>query len=267
MQKLSRDEAALLKAVCRNKADDTPRLVYADWLDEHVRPERAEFIRLQCALAAEGYLGIPNDPQPQFDPRQYRINFLWDQNREQWSREVPKWATRFPVSPFVRGFCEHFMLVAAPFLRYGPQLLDRTPVTSLKLVQLRNVLDDLVSCVWLRETQGLNLGAEGLGDDWVAGLLRSEWLTATRHLDLGGNDLRDDSARALARCSYLSELRWLGLSGNRITLNGVQALASSRHLNPKSVIDLQGNPALDDRPEAVRRILGDRGRMRPTFPR
>ena len=26
---------ALLKAVCDNPDDDTPRLVFADWLDEH----------------------------------------------------------------------------------------------------------------------------------------------------------------------------------------------------------------------------------------
>ena len=30
--------------------DDAPRLVYADWLEEHDDPERAEFIRLQCRL-------------------------------------------------------------------------------------------------------------------------------------------------------------------------------------------------------------------------
>src|SRR5205823_3346972 len=28
--------------------DDAPRLVYADWLDEHGQPERAEFVRLVC---------------------------------------------------------------------------------------------------------------------------------------------------------------------------------------------------------------------------
>jgi uncharacterized protein (TIGR02996 family) len=43
--------AALLAAVRAAPADDAPRLVYADWLDEHGQPERAEFIRLQCELA------------------------------------------------------------------------------------------------------------------------------------------------------------------------------------------------------------------------
>lgn len=31
--------------------DDTPRLIYADWLDENGEPERAAFIRLQIELA------------------------------------------------------------------------------------------------------------------------------------------------------------------------------------------------------------------------
>jgi len=41
------DEAALLRAICAHPDEDTPRLVYADWLDEHDQPERAEFIRVQ----------------------------------------------------------------------------------------------------------------------------------------------------------------------------------------------------------------------------
>ena len=39
-----------LAAVCAAPADDTPRLVYADWLDDHDHPDRAEFIRVQIRL-------------------------------------------------------------------------------------------------------------------------------------------------------------------------------------------------------------------------
>src|SRR5947199_487789 len=42
---------ALLRAICANPDDDTSRLVFADWLDEHAEPERAEFIRVQIELA------------------------------------------------------------------------------------------------------------------------------------------------------------------------------------------------------------------------
>lgn len=44
------DFEPLLRAVFRNPADDTPRLVFADYLDEHDEPARAELIRVQCAL-------------------------------------------------------------------------------------------------------------------------------------------------------------------------------------------------------------------------
>ena len=44
-------DAAFLRAILEDPDDDTSRLVYADWLDEHGDPDRAEFIRVQCALA------------------------------------------------------------------------------------------------------------------------------------------------------------------------------------------------------------------------
>jgi uncharacterized protein (TIGR02996 family) len=45
------DRDALWAAVLAAPADDAPRLVYADWLDEHGEPVLAEFIRVQCKLA------------------------------------------------------------------------------------------------------------------------------------------------------------------------------------------------------------------------
>ena len=45
------DRDALLAAIRANPEEDTPRLMFADWLDEHGEPERAEFIRLQCEIA------------------------------------------------------------------------------------------------------------------------------------------------------------------------------------------------------------------------
>src|SRR5215471_15158597 len=44
------DEKALLAAVWEYPHEDTPRLVYADWLQENGQPERAEFIRVQCEM-------------------------------------------------------------------------------------------------------------------------------------------------------------------------------------------------------------------------
>lgn len=44
----------LLRKVLEDPADDMPRLVLADWLEEHGEEERAEFIRVQVELETTG---------------------------------------------------------------------------------------------------------------------------------------------------------------------------------------------------------------------
>ena len=48
---VSATERALLTAIADSPDEDTPRLVYADWLDENGDPDKAEFIRVQIELA------------------------------------------------------------------------------------------------------------------------------------------------------------------------------------------------------------------------
>jgi uncharacterized protein (TIGR02996 family) len=43
--------AAFLADICAYPDDDGVRLIYADWLEEHGHPERAEFLRVQIAQA------------------------------------------------------------------------------------------------------------------------------------------------------------------------------------------------------------------------
>lgn len=44
------DEAAFLDALKANPADDTTRLVYADWLDEHEEAQKAQYLRAVADL-------------------------------------------------------------------------------------------------------------------------------------------------------------------------------------------------------------------------
>lgn len=46
---MPRDDV-FLQAILAHPADDAPRLIYADWLEEHGDSDRALFIRLQIAL-------------------------------------------------------------------------------------------------------------------------------------------------------------------------------------------------------------------------
>ncbi|HVL11029.1 MAG TPA: TIGR02996 domain-containing protein [Gemmata sp.] len=45
------DHDALLAAICAEPDDDTPRLVFADWLEENDQVDRAAFVRAQVELA------------------------------------------------------------------------------------------------------------------------------------------------------------------------------------------------------------------------
>lgn len=57
--------AAFMADIRAAPDDDSPRLIYADWLHDHGDPERAEFIRVQCELAR-----LPAD-----DPRRDALAF------------------------------------------------------------------------------------------------------------------------------------------------------------------------------------------------
>jgi uncharacterized protein (TIGR02996 family) len=63
------DRDAILAAIRDNPEEDTPRLMFADWLDEEGGEEnaaRAEFIRLQCELARLAEDGSDSQPVYEF---------------------------------------------------------------------------------------------------------------------------------------------------------------------------------------------------------
>lgn len=77
------DRLAFLRAITAAPDDDTPRLVFADWLDEHAASDadlaRAEFIRLSCGS------------KPKVRITKAEQNWL----AEHWRRLVPAVAGRF----------------------------------------------------------------------------------------------------------------------------------------------------------------------------
>ncbi len=48
---MNSDLRALVRSMLATPEDDLPRLVYADWLEEHDKPTLAELTRLQCGVA------------------------------------------------------------------------------------------------------------------------------------------------------------------------------------------------------------------------
>ncbi len=72
------EQRPFLASINERPYDDGPRLVYADWLEEHGDP-RAELYRLQCMLAQEDSDSLQNLHQ--------RVRFLIRRYGRQWAAE------------------------------------------------------------------------------------------------------------------------------------------------------------------------------------
>src|SRR6516164_5178059 len=104
---------SFLQAIIDNPDDDAPRLVYADWLDEHGDPERAEFIRVQCALAASTAGGRGRE----FEMREVE---LLARHQEEWAAPV---RGRVDGWTFRRGFVGRVRLDGERFAARAEEIL------------------------------------------------------------------------------------------------------------------------------------------------
>src|SRR5689334_7370825 len=99
------DEAALLTAIRDHPDEDTPRLVYADWLDENATSDaqrgRAEFIRVECECAS-----LPED-----DPeREKKAEPLAARSKALFERFGKEWYADFPQVPIDENFYQRGFL-------------------------------------------------------------------------------------------------------------------------------------------------------------
>jgi uncharacterized protein (TIGR02996 family) len=250
MAKPTGDELALLKAVACNPHDDLPRLVYADWLEERGRAERAHFIRLQIeehhCTAWSGR-----------EQRRTEMLGLLQEHGAAWFRELPRWVRQWYGDghnrvEYRRGFVEEVSVIGSHFLRYGTQLLDRTPLVSLRLYELRWLQAELAACPWLGRVPRLNLAFEQLGTEGGAALARNRHLAGVKELDLYDCNLGDDGVRALADSDSLGGLQKIDLGSNDLTLAGVKALRGAQFLRTLVQVDLSHNRQLRGHEKRIR---------------
>jgi len=161
------DGDALLRAIIAQPDEDTPRLMYADWLDEQGEAQRAEFIRVQVALYGKAEPPRPKRPKEcrrdffgwkaynkasrayREDVAAYghlrrRLNALWLHSAQNWwPVEPPFRASHYTINDYhflhstgplalvARGFVEEVRCDFPAWERYGDALTAAHPVRSV----------------------------------------------------------------------------------------------------------------------------------------
>jgi len=189
LQEDGKSETGFLQDIQAHPEDDTPRLIYADWLDDNHQPARAEFIRLQCRLAKLD----PEDSD--YDLLHLQEQELLTEHGAAWMGHLPSWARK--VAKFQRGFVNHLRMKTGYYLKVGKELRQQVYFDSLRLDPLTR----------------------------TAKLLDSGLLAGIRHLALTGSE---SELLLLLRSEQVSGLESLELHG-RASEEVCRALASSRH--------------------------------------
>jgi uncharacterized protein (TIGR02996 family) len=239
------DADGLLQDILANPDDDAPRLVYADWLDEHGDSDRAEFIRVQIEAAR---LGRDKAFRPALHKRGQK---LLDRHRAEWLREVP--APLRKEVEFKRGFVGWLHCSARDLLRGAERLFRHAPVQSVRLKYATRCLAELAACPYLARLNQINFYAKATRIDGPAAraFFASPYLGGLVQLDLRYNALGPEGAVELAGCPHLARLRHLELTNNHIGDEGAAALAASPHLGSLETLNLFGNDIGDDGASAL----------------
>ena len=267
-------EIALLEAVCSAPDDDGPRLRFADWLEETGQPAnaaRAEFIRLQCALAR----------LEEFDPQrpelERRANALLARHGEEWARPLVAAALGKPSGlrgwlsgllgrdtppitgwEYRRGFVEWVSLDASAFPGRAEALARLTPLRHLRVTGLGDFdrrepaeMRRLLSWSGLGRLLSIDLSGNYLGGVGASRLAEAPALAGITHLVLDDCSIGDQGVTALACSPYLGSLTALHLGqyeydrrsrpvGNAFNPGSLRVLLASPHLRRLTFLDLSG---------------------------
>src|SRR5262249_40829470 len=120
-------EPGFLRAIASQPDDDAPRLIYADWLEEHNEPERAEVIRAQVELARS------KADSPHRRRLAFRAGELLRLHEERW---VGPLRIMTPDWQFCRGFVEKLVLLPGDLEEEARALFASLPLRRLGLADL-----------------------------------------------------------------------------------------------------------------------------------
>ncbi|VTU01082.1 Repeat-companion domain protein OS=Isosphaera pallida (strain ATCC 43644 / DSM 9630 / IS1B) GN=Isop_0392 PE=4 SV=1: LRR_6 [Gemmataceae bacterium] len=226
---MTSDRDALVRAICASPREDTPRLAFADWLDEHGHAAHAAFVRSDVAMS---------------------LRDEWDAERLRWEadlvpnvlRRQPWFAAAFPEPPPTAGYSwggpvltrRGFRWAARVWPRARPAYAAAPALFAAHPIERLDFFDHAPDFAWLL-AQPWFPRLTGLG--WTAGrcpgsALRPLLKAAPPHLvelDLASHALNPDGTRALGASAVFRNLERLELYGvgPRVVAAALDALAAA----------------------------------------
>ncbi len=230
------DEQGFLAAIREAPDDDTPRLIYADWLDDRGEADRAEFIRVQCEA----------ERLPEFDPRKVELDERW---RRLLAARESDWLgpvgvhLREPEFPprYLRGMLNAVALSASAFLEHADTFFKTHPVQTIQIDEIGDQGPLLAESHSLSLIRRLILGYDNLTAAQVSPMILSPHLSNLRQFFFGANPVGTEGIRVLTGATHLQHLTGLLLSRCGIGANGAEALAECGHLNSLTHLELAEN--------------------------
>lgn len=254
---------AFIRRILEAPDDDTPRLIFADWLEEQgaggnpeFGPRRAKLIRVQITLARLA------EEEPEEDEslaarveREQTVAELQDVERDLLDVHRDDWSSAFrglaTGVEFRRGFVEEVKIEARQLLRRAPELFAAGPVRHVHLLEVGGNLPAALQCPHLARLVAFTTYAQHAGRPLAQAVASSPYLGGLKTLRLGRNRFNDAAAEQLALSPTLANLQELDLSENELGETGAWALAGSPHLGNVRRLELRSNKLGPTGAEAV----------------
>jgi uncharacterized protein (TIGR02996 family) len=277
------ERAALYAAILEAPEEDGPRLVFADWLEEHGDESdraRAEFIRLQCRLARmndwdEGYVEAKvradrlflehreawQPPAAPGDPERRRWTFTpWHHERglpgrlqfsdDDSEADIRHWFAHLPITRADFYYGRHSDAVSLGLLidpGVGGRLRELSPRT-ISPPRLPGMVDGACRAI-AQLPEFSNLCKLALGDELpsaeaLADVLAAPGLRRLSGLTVWGEGGQEEHFRQVARAD-LPELSELRV-GRGLSRVGAAELAAARWFPRLTKLDLTANHRLGD---------------------
>ena len=254
-------EDAFLEAIRESREDDTPRLVYADWLDEQDDP-RGEFIRVQCEIARLEASG--EDPLRLRELRRHDRGLL-DDYKAEWTAPLDRWQA---FVRFHRGLVDEASFTAADFVEHAAEIFEAVP--TLAHLRLRGSLRHIAYLAEVPELSlvtGLELPMGFPRPQDLRLLLHSPHLLRLRSLSLANCLIGSEGMAVLATSPIRNQLASLNLQCNRITKDDVGRLMMLLDRNHLLSLNLAENYLSADTMQSVASYVWENELQEFTFSR